>query len=82
MFAFENVRSTYVGADRACRCGCKGTYAVPQTPAEYATAKRRWKQLMHQHTMFPFDASEPFGDEVHLNYTYGNNRALTVYFRS
>jgi hypothetical protein len=44
-------------------------------------AKRRFNQVMHQHSMYPFDMDEAFGNEVHMNYSHGNNRAVTVYFR-
>jgi hypothetical protein len=80
-FKFEKVCTTYVGLDHACRCGCKGKYADPTEPPEYATAKRRWKQVMHQHTMFPLDVEAGMSGEFYMNYSYGNNRAVSVYFK-
>ena len=82
MFELAKVTNTDNGVDRACRCGCRGTYAHPSEPPEYATAKRRWKQVVHQHSMYPVEAElEPFGGEIHLNLSLPNGRAVTVYFK-
>jgi hypothetical protein len=78
MFTRDKMVKAYVGRDRACRCGCKGTYHETNTVG----AARAFDRLMHQHSMFPADVSdEPFGGEVHMNLSMPNNRAVTVYFR-
>ncbi len=79
MFEFEKVTTTYRGSDHACRCGCRGDYADANVPAEYNRAKRRWREVMHQHSMFPVDI-DGGGDEYYLNLSLPHDRAITVYF--
>lgn len=63
------VTRVYVGADNACRCGCKGVYHEPGSVGfKRALNKARKLEL----------ADGVCGS--YANFPYGNNRAITLYF--
>lgn len=61
----------YLGADQACRCGCKGSYAEKGTRA-FDTRLRRMQRM----------SCETVGDldDSYFNVSLENNRALAAYF--
>jgi len=63
-----NATRVYIGQDRACRCGCQGKYWEPGT--------RGFKQAITKAQKLEADDV----DETYINFPYGNNRAITVYF--
>jgi len=67
--ALSKISRIYVGADNACRCGCKGTYHEPGSMG-FKRALNKARKL-------------GFADRVtasYINFPYGNNRAITLYF--
>jgi hypothetical protein len=73
-FTAENVTRIYLGADNACRCGCKGDYQDRGDPLFEKRVKRFAKM---------WETYQPGDDDLggfYLNLSYGNDRALTVYF--
>ncbi len=75
-FNAEDVTSIYMGLDKVCRCGCKGDYQEPGDPM-FAKRLKRFMKLWEDYT--PGDHDDMLG---YKNISYGNNRALTVYFKS
>ena len=73
-FNAEAVTRVYLGQDRACRCGCKGSYAERGTPA-FDKRLKRFARMWASYTPSRDDVDTSF-----LNLSYGENRALTVYF--
>lgn len=71
---FDKVTRIYMGKDRHCRCGCGGEYVER---GELIFEKRlKWFQAM-------WADYSPEADDVDYSYanvSYGQNRALTVYF--
>jgi hypothetical protein len=73
-FTAENVTRIYLGADNVCRCGCKGDYQDRGEPLFDKRLKRFAKM---------WENYQPTDDDLggfYLNMSYGNDRALTVYF--
>lgn len=70
---FSKATKVYVGADNACRCGCKGNYSEPGSVA-FKRAISKAKKLQESGT-FESDICD-----VYANFSYGNNRAVCVYF--
>jgi hypothetical protein len=73
-FNAEAVTRVYLGQDRACRCGCRGEY-VERGDAKFSKRVQRFARMWASYT--------PSKDDVDTNYmnlSYGENRALTVYF--
>lgn len=69
------VRSIYMGKDNHCRCGCAGEYVKRGEP------KFDRRLMMFQKKLLKYT---PTKDDImvgeYVNVSYGNNRALTVYF--
>jgi hypothetical protein len=73
-FRADTVTRVYLGQDRVCRCGCKGEYAERGEPK----FERRVKRFA---TMWAsYSPSKDDQGSNYLNVSYGENRALTVYF--
>ena len=73
-FDASKVTKIYLGRDRVCRCGCAGEYVNRGEPMFDKRLKRFAKMLCEY---------VPEKDDVFDNYfniSYGQNRALTVYF--
>jgi hypothetical protein len=73
-FNADAVTQIYLGADRACRCGCKGNY-LNRGEAGFDRRLRRFARMWENYV--------PGDDDVgssYLNIRYGNNRAMAVYF--
>lgn len=73
-FNAEAVTRIYLGQDRVCRCGCKGEYANRGEPL-FDRRVKRFARMWASYT--------PTDDDVgsnYLNVSYGEDRALTVYF--
>ena len=73
-FNAEAVTRVYLGQDRACRCGCKGEY-VERGDAKFHKRVQRFARMWDSYTPADDDVKTTF-----LNVSYGENRALTVYF--
>jgi hypothetical protein len=70
----SKVTKIYLGKDRACRCGCAGEYVSRGEP-KFEKRLNRFAKMWCEYT--------PEKDDVYGNYlnvSYGQNRALTVYF--
>lgn len=70
----EAVKKIYLGQDRVCRCGCKGSYVERGEPA----FEKRLKRFARMWANY-----QPTGNDVdnsYLNISYGNDRAMTAYF--
>lgn len=68
------VERVYVGKDHACRCGCKGAYHEAGTPGFIRAIKKAEKLVNVEHVKVDDDGG-------HVNVPYGNDRAITLYFR-
>ena len=64
----SKVTKIYVGADRACRCGCLGTYHEVGTIG--------FKRALTKALKLEADSQ----GTTYVNFPYGNNRAITVYY--
>ncbi len=69
------VTRIYLGKDRHCRCGCGGEYVERGEPGFDRRLKRFNKMLCDSINQGNI---EFMGD--YTNISYGNNRAMTVYF--
>ena len=70
-FNYEAITKIYVGQDRACRCGCQGTYI-------YRGEKGFDRRLGNFTRKYATLESEDGGNNI--NISYGKNRAITAYF--
>lgn len=69
-------RRVYVGQDRACRCGCKGSYYEAGS-REFKSAITRFRKLLAKNEDADLTVAETY-----LNLSFGENRAICAYFRS
>ena len=70
----DKVTKIYLGKDRNCRCGCGGEYVYRGEPKFESRLKTFTRKLV-DYTPGKHDV-----DSNYINVSYGNNRALTVYF--
>lgn len=77
-FKAEEVTQIYLGRDKICRCGCAGTYAVRGTRA-FDTRLKRFAKMWVDYTPRMDKNAEDVGPN-YMNISFGNDRALTVYF--
>jgi hypothetical protein len=75
-FDASKVTKIYLGKDRHCRCGCGGEYVDRGEPL-FEKCLRRFVAKWATYEPKEFDNEVP---DCYLNYSYGKNRALTVYF--
>lgn len=73
-FDASKVTKIYLGKDRYCRCGCGGEY-VERGDFIFETRLQRFAKMWCEYTPDVSDVSDTY-----LNISYGQNRALTVYF--
>jgi len=73
-YDLAKVTKVYMGKDRHCRCGCGGEY-VERGDAKFDLRLKRFIKMWCDYT----PAQDDMGDNS-LNVSYGQNRALTVYF--
>lgn len=71
---FNQVTKIYLGTDRHCRCGCGGEYVYRGQPI-FEKRLARFAKKLSDYTPSKFDVEWNY-----VNVSYGNNRALTVYF--
>lgn len=75
----DQVKKVYVGADNCCRCGCRGNYIytgfLPKDDKRVKTLLTRAKNMVESGKGEITDESEEY-----INISYGNNRAITIYF--
>jgi hypothetical protein len=64
----SRITKIYVGADAACRCGCRGEYREAGT--------RAFKMALNKARKLSCDDRT----STYMNFPYGNNRAVTLYF--
>ena len=76
---FNKVTKIYLGADRACRCGCKGEYVTRGEP-KFDLRLKRFMRMWETYTPIKGDVGRYYRELLYLNISYGSNRALTVYF--
>lgn len=81
-FEINQISQSYLGLDRACRCGCKGEY----TATSYHENARSVvndilveKRLKRAKRLIQKGAKYEIGDN-NVNISTGDNRALTLYF--
>lgn len=68
-FVPSHVTRVYVGANNACRCGCKGVYHEPGSVG--------FKRALNKARKLGYSDDAGAG---YVNFPYGNNRAITLYF--
>lgn len=67
--ALPEISRIYVGANNACRCGCKGAYHEPGSAGFKRALNKAIKLGLADDVC-----------ESYINFPYGNNRAVTLYF--
>ena len=78
----NQVSQTYVGVDRACRCGCKGEYTATsfhKSPRSEVNDALVSKRLHRAKKLVESGAEHQIGSN-NINIVTGENRALTIYF--
>lgn len=65
----------YVGRNQGCRCGCGGNYHDAGAPAFKGAMTRLERMVGLGEAKQDSDV-----DSSYVNFTYGDNRAVTVYF--
>lgn len=73
-FDASKVTKIYLGKDRYCRCGCGGAYVDRGEPM-FEKRLQRFAKMWCEYTPDVADVNDTY-----LNISYGDNRALTVYF--
>mgnify|MGYP003705167001 FL=1 len=79
-FDCSKVTKIYLGADRACRCGCKGEY-LAKGEEGFEKRVKRFANMWKKYTPEKDDVYFNHKDEIeNINISYGQNRAMTIYF--
>lgn len=73
-FDTSKINKIYLGKDNCCRCGCGGDYVERAAPL-FEKRLKRFTAMWADYELQKFDEGDNF-----LNLSYGNNRAMTVYF--
>lgn len=73
-FDASKVTKVYLGKDRVCRCGCAGEYVYRGEP-KFEKRVANFARKLADYTLTQDDLGDNF-----MNVSYGNDRALTVYF--
>ena len=71
----EEIKDIYVGADKCCRCGCRGKYYRSKDKG-FQRALNRVNRL----TLGEIESIEREADS-YINFSLANNRAITLYFK-
>lgn len=70
------VTKIYIGRDKVCRCGCAGSYVRSDEESSlFKIRLNRFVKMLSSYTPSVGDIGTNF-----LNISYGNDRAMTVYF--
>ena len=77
----SKITKIYMGRDRTCRCGCAGEYLEPNDKL----FSKRVKRFMAMAATYNFEehvTDQGFLDKGpnYMNISYGQDRALTIYF--
>lgn len=72
-FDASKVTKIYLGKDNVCRCGCAGEYVERGEPKFEKRLKRFAAAWVN------YEPKEHDIDGSYMNYSYGRDRALTVY---
>src|SRR5574337_1797728 len=75
----KTITKIYLGQDKVCRCGCRGTYATPSDGKLFTSRLKRYEKMVHDALEHPEKYDINF-DSDYTNISYGNDRALCVYF--
>ena len=78
----NQVSQSYVGMDKACRCGCKGEYTATSyhnNPRSEVNDQLNLKRLQKAKRLVQSGAKYEIGSN-NINVVTGDNRALTIYF--
>jgi hypothetical protein len=78
----NQISNSYVGVDRACRCGCRGEYTATSyhsNPRSEVNDQLNLKRLQKVKRLVQSGSSYEIGSN-NINIVTGNNRALTLYF--
>lgn len=67
----NEVTNAYSGQDRVCRCGCKG---------RYYTDSKNVKRLYNKVLKGIAEGGDVRDEGDYVNYSYGNDRAVTLYW--
>ena len=70
----NKITKIYMGRDRICRCGCAGEYVERGDPM-FDLRLKRFIRMAETYTV----CQDDIGDN-YINLSYGQDRALTVYF--
>jgi hypothetical protein len=70
----NKITKIYMGRDRICRCGCAGEYVERGEPM-FDLRLKRFIRMAETYTV----GQDDIGDN-YINLSYGQDRALTVYF--
>lgn len=70
----EQIEKIYNGQDKACRCGCKGSYAYDEKKIKMRL--NRALKLVKNGEATP----EWLGSDC-INVSFGDNRAITIYLK-
>ena len=73
-FDAEKVTQIYMGRDKICRCGCAGEYVRRGEPL-FDLRVKRFARMWENYKPTEDDLGSSY-----LNVSYGQDRALTVYF--
>ena len=71
----SSVKKIYMGVDRGCRCGCGGEYITSGHPM-FQKRLKRFEKMICKYKPGPHD-----DNPHHKNISYGNNRALTIFYK-
>ena len=77
-FDASKVTKIYLGKDRYCRCGCAGEYVDRGEPMFEKRLQRfvkMWCDYTPDDSLYSADITDTY-----RNISYGQNRAMTVYF--
>lgn len=71
----SKVSQIYLGRDKICRCGCFGEYVQPGEP-KFEKRLKRFMKMVCDYVPSKDDVCDSY-----VNISYGNDRAMTVYFK-
>lgn len=70
----EEIEKIYVGADRVCRCGCKGNYYYSSDKGFQRALNKVGRLTLEEVEGIDIDA------DSYVNFSLRNNKAITVYY--
>lgn len=87
IFTIEDVEKVYTGKDHHCRCGCAGNYYYSSLSRQVNVLLTNDVQVQSLITRATNLIGKGAGhitdikEGLYINVRYGNNRAITIYFR-